>query len=228
MCIHSFVTSTNHAFNTKRSITQPGRNLCERRRTTRFASRNRYYQNAESIKFKSRYATRCGGQGWVVIDPVGVACIFQMFGLPRCGTLNWKHIAGSAAYMDHRWNEAMATRRPVIREPSISPIPATSIMRCEPKDFSYVATLRFGTINILRPTPTPLVGWKMENLFRSFVCESTLWSLKYFCVFVESSLRVTHRLRNESWILAIWIHLLRSYIDIRRILNSHGVWSFIQ
>lgn len=123
----------------KRSITQSGRNFCERRRTTRFASRNRYYQNAESIKFKSRYATRCGGQGWVVIDPVGVACIFQMFGLPRCGTLNWKHIAGSAAYMDHRWNEAMATRRPVIREPSISPIPATSIMRYEPKDFSYVA-----------------------------------------------------------------------------------------
>lgn len=170
MCIHSFVTSTNHTFNTKRSITQPGRNLCERRRTTRFASRNRYYQNAESIKFKSRYATRCGGQGWVVIDPVGVACIFQMFGLPRCGTLNWKHIAGSAAYMDHRWNEAMATRRPVIREPSISPIPATSIMRCEPKDFSYVATLRFGTINILRPIQLPSLDGKWKTCFAaSFV-----------------------------------------------------------
>lgn len=67
--------------------------------------------------------------------------------------------------MDHRWNEAMATRRPVIREPSISPIPATSIMRYEPKDFSYVATLRFGTINILRPIQTLLSSpsWKMEN-----------------------------------------------------------------
>lgn len=72
--------------------------------------------------------------------------------------------------MDHRWNEAMATRRPVIREPSISPIPATSIMRCEPKDFSYVATLRFGTINILRPIQLPSLDGKWKTCFAaSFV-----------------------------------------------------------
>lgn len=90
--------------------------------------------------------------------------------------------------MDHRWNEAMATRRPVIREPSISPIPATSIMRYEPKDFSYVACVLARSTFCSQSNSATL--WKMENQFRSFVCENA-WistSLKH-SFFVKSSLR---------------------------------------